>query len=110
MISSHTKLSRPAAELALRGSLKHVGGDNYHLQTPVNPSTGVGPIGSCWTAESGEQIPAGLLRKPRNWRVTFHDNEGSDKVVELQADRYDDAISKASSGLTNLYLKSAVEV
>lgn len=54
MISNHTKRSVPAADLAARGSLTHIEGDTYRLDVPADKATGVGPVGSYWTAEAGE--------------------------------------------------------
>lgn len=55
MISNHTQRSVPAAELAKCGKLTHISGDSFHLEIPANETTGVGPVGSYWTAEAGEQ-------------------------------------------------------
>ncbi|WP_326430413.1 hypothetical protein VQ574_20985 (plasmid) [Stutzerimonas frequens] len=54
MISNHTKQSVPAIDLAARGQLTNIEGDNYRLEIPANRTTGVGPVGSYWTAEAGE--------------------------------------------------------
>lgn len=54
MISNHTKQSVPAADLAARGQLIHIEGDSYRLEIPANKTTGVGPVGSYWTAEASE--------------------------------------------------------
>jgi len=76
MISNHTQQSVPANELALRGKLTHISGQSYRLEVPANPSTGVGPIGSTWTLEPGEEVPADLASDTPNWKVTYHDNQG----------------------------------
>lgn len=55
MISNHTQLSVPATKLAARGQLTHIEGSSYRLEIPANKATGVGPVGSYWTAEAGEQ-------------------------------------------------------
>lgn len=54
MISNHTQLSVPATELAARGQLTHIEGNSYRLEIPANKTTGVGSVGSYWTAEAGE--------------------------------------------------------
>lgn len=54
MICNHTKCSVPAADLAARGNLTHIDGDSYRLDEPADKATGVGPVGSYWTAEAGE--------------------------------------------------------
>lgn len=54
MFSNHTQLSVPAIELAKRGQLTHIEGNTYRLEMPANKTTGVGSVGSYWTAEAGE--------------------------------------------------------
>lgn len=54
MISNHTQRSVPAADLAARGKLTHIDGDSYRLEIPADKATGVGSVGSYWTAEAGE--------------------------------------------------------
>lgn len=65
MISNHTKQALPAADLAKSGKLILIGGDSYRHEIPANPNTGVGPMGSYWTAELGEQvINHGVIGQP----------------------------------------------
>lgn len=56
MISTHTKQSVSAVDLAKRGKLIHVSGDNYRYDVPENENVGVGSVSSFWTAEPGEQV------------------------------------------------------
>jgi hypothetical protein len=66
MISSHTKQSVPAAELAKRGALYKIGKECYRLEIPANSTTGVGPIGSYWQAEPGEVVVLQVNRHTAN--------------------------------------------
>lgn len=45
-----------------------------------------------------------------DWRVTYHDNQGKTITVEVIASTYNDAISRASANLFNVYFQSAVQI
>lgn len=110
MISNHTQQSVPASELAQQGKLSHIGGQSYRLDVPANPATGVGPVGSTWTLEPGEEPPHAIAGEIPNWRVTYNDNSSETVSIEVHADHRDDAISKASEQVRNVYFKSAVQI
>ncbi|HDS1721708.1 hypothetical protein NPS53_09360 [Pseudomonas putida] len=85
-------------------------GQSYRLDIPANPATGVGPIGSTWTLEPGEEVPQALDGGAPNWRVTYHNNAGAAVDIEVNAELRDEAISKASQQVSNVYFQKAVRI
>lgn len=61
MISTHTSQSIPAADLMQWGVLTLIGNDLYRHESPGNLATGVGPVGSTWRIEPGEQAELNVV-------------------------------------------------